>query len=86
MRHELKTWPQFFDAVVDGRKASEARRNERGRAGGDSLSLLEWDPSTKEFTGRAHECEVTYMLRGPAFGVADGQVIMALRSKHGGGR
>jgi hypothetical protein len=43
--HRLKTWPEFFDAIADGRKTFEIRKNDRGFQTGDELVLLKWDPS-----------------------------------------
>lgn len=42
--HELKTWPTYFEAVADGRKTFEARRDDRGYEIGDVLHLREWSP------------------------------------------
>lgn len=45
MIHELKTWPEFFDAVKRGEKTFEVRRNDRGFQVGDTLRLVRWQPS-----------------------------------------
>lgn len=45
MIHELKTWPEFFDAVKRGDKTFEVRRNDRGFQVGDTLRLVRWQPS-----------------------------------------
>lgn len=37
--HELKTDPEPFDAVADGRKTHEVRRNDRNYEVGDELIL-----------------------------------------------
>jgi hypothetical protein len=81
-RHELKIWPTFFDAVQDGRKTFEARLDDRGYQAGDTLILQEYQPSIDDdpggYTGRALEREVTYILRGPGFGIKEGYVVMAI--------
>lgn len=43
MKHELKTWPQYFCRVADGSKTFEVRENDRGFQPGDTVVLKEWD-------------------------------------------
>lgn len=77
--HELKTWPEPFEAVRDGRKRHEFRKDDRGYEIGDELVLREWDPETQEYTGERALCvEVTYLTRGPAFGIPEGYVVMSI--------
>lgn len=76
--HELKTWPKFFQAILDGRKTFEARRNDRGFQEFDRLCLREYDPETEAYTGRELSALVTYVMRGPAFGVEAAHVVMGL--------
>jgi hypothetical protein len=76
--HELKTWPQFFDALVDGRKKFEIRENDRGFAVGDTLVLKEFLPFSNVYTGREIRFLVSFMLTGPGFGLADGYSILSL--------
>ena len=45
MRHELKCWPEFFQAILDGRMKFQLRRNDRAFQVGDQLLLREWDAS-----------------------------------------
>ncbi len=59
--HELKTWPGPFGAVWDGRKTFEVRVNDRDFKRGDHLDLREWDPTTKEYSGRRIEAQITYI-------------------------
>ena len=75
--HELKTWPEYFSAVLDGRKGFELRKDDRGFAVGDRLLLKEWNPDTKVYTGRTLEVEVTYLIKGFT-GLQDGYVIMGI--------
>jgi ASC-1-like (ASCH) protein len=59
--HELKSWPEFFEAVQSGTKKYEVRTDDRGYARGDRLLLHEWDPKDKEFTGRFCEVGVVHI-------------------------
>lgn len=75
--HELKTWPVFFQAMVEGLKPFEARLNDRAYQTGDLLLLREWNPDTLAYTGRESKKVVTYILSG--WGVQAGHVVMGLR-------
>ena len=76
--HTLKTWPEFFDAVKDGRKTFEVRKNDRGYQTGDRLILEKYDPKnpTKYIHANALLVKVTYVLNG--FGLENGYVAMGL--------
>jgi len=78
--HEIKTWPEYFAAVLDGSKPFEWRSDDQVRqfAVGDALRLREWDPVVEKYTGRECVRSVTYVLRG-AFGIPAGFVVMGLR-------
>jgi hypothetical protein len=62
MRHELKTWPQYFCRVKDGSKTFEVRKNDRGFQNGDTVILREWDPEPKEVSGPPPELQVLHSL------------------------
>lgn len=84
--HELKTDPAVFGAVHDGSKTFEIRKDDRGFAVGDGLLLRETVDTGEAmkqgapllFTGREYRCRVTYILRGPIYGLVDGWAILSI--------
>lgn len=81
-RHELKTWPEPFQAILEGKKKFEYRLNDRDYQVGDELILKEFRPNEKNpnasrYTGRVLRAVVTYILKD-AFGVPNGFVVMSL--------
>jgi hypothetical protein len=58
---EKKVWPGYFQAIIDGKKNYELRLADFECNEGDVLTLREWDPKTKEYTGREVEKTVTYV-------------------------
>lgn len=84
-RHELKTWPEFFQAILSGQKTFELRRDDRGFKVGDELWLREWNPTTQEYSGRSTVCRITYMLDhrpnagcAAQFGLSPGFAILGI--------
>jgi hypothetical protein len=80
--HELKTWPSFFVAVLDGTKTFECRKNDRDFSTGDLLILREFRPDSSPeggaYTGRYTERYVGFVVLGGTFGVEHGHCVMAL--------
>lgn len=58
-----KIWPEYFDRVVAGQKNFELRLGDFVVAEGDTLILEEWDPKTKQYSGRTVETTVTGVLK-----------------------
>jgi hypothetical protein len=58
-----KTWPGYFDDIASGKKKYELRLNDVEINEGDVLILEEWDPKTREYTGRKVEKKATYVGR-----------------------
>ncbi len=58
---EKKIWPEYFDAVMSGKKKYELRLNDFEINEGDVLLLKEWNPKTKSYIGRELSKEVTYV-------------------------
>lgn len=56
-----KTWQPYFDLVASGKKNFDLRLNDFEVQEGDTLVLEEWDPQTKDYTGRTVERTVTYV-------------------------
>lgn len=61
--HHLKTWPMYFQAVLDGRKPFEVRRHDSARTFliGDLVRLVE-TTEVGDLTGRTLDRRVTYVL------------------------
>jgi uncharacterized protein DUF3850 len=78
--HRLKTWPEFFAAVWSGRKTFECRKDDRpkGFKYGDLLHLMEFDPETKQETGRRITARVIYVLKGGQFGIETGYAVLGI--------
>ncbi len=47
-----KTWPEFFEKILNGKKKFELRLADFEVKEGDILVLKEYDPKEKKFTGR----------------------------------
>ncbi|EMU5279158.1 DUF3850 domain-containing protein [Yersinia enterocolitica] len=57
--HQLEIMPEYYQAVIDGRKKAELRKNDRYYSIGDYLLLAEWDFKRDIYTGRKVVVEVT---------------------------
>lgn len=70
-----KILPCYYDAVVNGIKAFEIRKDEDDIQAGDILTLREWDGS--QYTGRVANMLVKYVLRDvPQYGLMRGYCII----------
>lgn len=82
MIHELKTHPGPFQAVLDGDKLFEFRKNDRNFNVGDELFLQEFEAGPPDhgpdYTGRGIVVRVLYLVRGPDYGVPDGYCVMSI--------
>jgi hypothetical protein len=82
VEHELKTWPDPFQAVKSGAKPFEYRRNDRDFRVGDTLWLREWRPSWPAgegaYTGDELRLKVTFVLAGGPFGVPKGFAVLGI--------
>jgi len=79
--HELKTWPEYFNAVLIHDKTFEIRKNDRDFKVGDALKLREFEPDEADlenggkYTDRYLLLKISYMTD---FGQPEGQVVLGL--------
>ena len=85
--HKLKTDPEVFQAIVDGRRTFEIRFNDRNFKVGDELVLLETIYTLEEqikngkpllFSGNELRKTVSYVLS--SYGLQAGWVILGITS------
>lgn len=74
-KHELKIYQEYFEAVKDGRKKFEIRKNDRNYKVGDILVLLEYDKYYEAFTGEKITVEITYLTD---YAQQDGYVVLGI--------
>lgn len=90
--YELKCWPAYFAAILDGRKTFEFRFNDRGFSEGDTILLREYDPNRElrhdhsgagphthpgDYTGRSLTARIGYVLTS-GFGLPAGHAVFSL--------
>lgn len=75
--HELKIWPEYFNALKLGLKNFEIRKNDRDFQIGDTLKLREYDDDEMIYSGDELERTVTYIAQG-VFGLPDDVCVMSL--------
>lgn len=80
--HELKILPEFFEAVLIGKKTCELRKADRNFAVGDLIKLNEWDG--EHYTGRNIVREITHIIKD-YLGLTEGFCILSLKSIYGDG-
>lgn len=60
---EKKAWPELFEQVRVRNKNFDMRLADFKCKPGDVLYLREWDPKTKDYTGRSLKRKVKFVIR-----------------------
>lgn len=76
--HNLKCWPEYFEAVWFERKTFEIRINDRDFKVGDMLKLEEYNREGGFCTGNCVYAEVVYLLES-APGLQSEYVLIGIR-------
>ena len=63
MKIEKKVWPEYFQKILEGKKNFEVRLADWDCQERDILVLKEWNPETKEYSGRVLEREIKYKIK-----------------------
>ena len=58
-----KIWPEYFELVKSGKKRFEVRLADFDIKEGDVLILEEWNPKTRQYTGRKIEKKIDYIMK-----------------------
>jgi hypothetical protein len=59
--HYLKSWPEFFWPIKDGKKLHDLRHDDRKFKVGDICTLQEYDPRLGRYTGQTLCAEITFI-------------------------
>ena len=78
MIHELKIVPEYFEAVISGKKTFEDRKNDRPFHEGDLLALNEYHPGNKMYTGNSCLVYIDYILNDAEY-CKSGYVVMSIK-------
>lgn len=79
--HELKCWPEPFNAIADGSKTHEVRKADREFEVGQRLLLREWDDFRMLYTGRQELVEITYISDPGTFGLPNDVAVLSVRKR-----
>lgn len=81
--HTLKSWPEVFRLIVEGRPF-DIRKNDRNYRVGDVLVLREYEPNNTSYSGRECRRTISHIMDGigpggitPVHGLARGYAILA---------
>jgi hypothetical protein len=73
---ELKCWSVSFQAIKNGTKRFEYRKDDRPYEVGRTLWQREWNPDTL-YTGDELYHDITFIINGGVFGIPEGYCIIS---------
>ena len=87
-QHVLKTIDRYFDAVLDGEKTFEVRKNDRAFQKGDELVLERWEPTQfgelrRSVPFQSLTTKITYLLQGGQFGIEPQYCVLGFKKGDG---
>jgi hypothetical protein len=75
--HVLKCWPEYFNAIWQGTKNCEIRKNDRGFQAFDFLLLRAYDPGSKSYLYEMMVVQVE-QVDASVPGLQPGYVVLAI--------
>ena len=75
--HTIRIWPEYFEAVLNGTKTFELRKDDRDYSVGDSVVLMEFTDG--RFTGRSVKKRITFKL-SDFDGLQEGYCIFSIQN------
>lgn len=79
MTHELDSYPEQFEAILQGLKTFMCGFNNQSFRVGDKLKINEFDDDKILYTGRFVEVKVIYLQEGGANDIPEDYVIMSIK-------
>lgn len=79
MNHYIKTLYPFFEAVWDGTKTFEVRKDDRRYSVGDWVVLQEIYQDSLAYSGKTIQAKVIYKLEGGQFGIEEGYCVLGIQ-------
>lgn len=76
MNHELKIYKQFADAIINGDKTFEVRKNTRGFQAGDTVTFELKPPTETPHPIESKKYEIAYVMSG--YGIEPNYVVFGI--------
>ena len=77
--HDLKIWPEHFAEIISGDVTCQVRKDDRPFKKGDTLTLHEYVPKAKKYTGKSTMVAVTNVLRDKPQWLKRGFCVLSIK-------